>query len=301
VPERERAQCDRVLGILGVGVVDADTPVFRADDAGVLRGDGCFESLLVADAAVGRVEQIDLHLARLARSAARLDLPAPPAAAWRGLIAEVLAAWAAPGEAVLRLVLTRGVEPDGEPTGFALMSPVPAKAVRQRDRGISVVTLGRGMPADAHEQAPWLLGGVKTLSYAINMAAQRHAAAGGADDVIFVTTDGVLLEGPTATVVWSAGGVWHTPPADDLGILDGTTVRAAFARLAAAGEAVAVARGTLADLRAADGVWLVSSIRLVAPVTTLDGRPCPVPADLTARLRVAATAGNSVATGAERT
>jgi 4-amino-4-deoxychorismate lyase len=292
---------DRVLGILGVGLVDADTPVFRADDAAVLRGDGCFESLLVVDAAGGRVEQIDLHLARLARSAARLDLPAPAPAAWRELIAAVLAAWGAPGEAVLRLVLTRGAETGGEPTGFAVMSPVPAKAVRQRDTGISVLTLGRGMPADAYAQAPWLLGGVKTLSYAINMAAVRHAAAAGADDVIFVTTDGQVLEAPTSTVVWSTGGVWHTPPADELGILEGTTVRAAFGRLEAGGEPVAVTRGTVEDLRAADGLWLVSSIRLVAPVTALDGRPCRVSADLTARLRVAATAGKSVATGAERT
>jgi 4-amino-4-deoxychorismate lyase len=292
---------DRVLGILGVGLVDADTPVFRADDAAVLRGDGCFESLLVVDAAAGRVEQIDLHLARLARSAARLDLPAPRPSAWRELIGSVLAAWAAPGEAVLRLVLTRGAEAGGEPTGFAVMSPVPAKAVRQRETGISVVTLSRGMPADAYAQAPWLLGGVKTLSYAINMAAVRHAAAAGADDVIFVTTDGQVLEAPTSTVVWSTGGGWHTPPADELGILEGTTVRAAFARLAAGGEPVAVTRGTVEDLRAADGLWLVSSIRLVAPVFALDGRPRPVSPDLTARLRVAATAGNSVATGAERT
>jgi 4-amino-4-deoxychorismate lyase len=291
---------DRVLGILGVGLVDAATPLFRADDAGVLRGDGCFESLRVADASTGAVDQVDLHLARLGRSAARLDLPAPDPGRWRELIAAVLAAWGTPGEAVLRLVLTRGSQ-DGAPMGFALMSPVPAKALRQRHAGISVVTLSRGVPADAYEHAPWLLGGVKTLSYAVNMAAQRHAAAIGADDVIFVSTDGQLLEGPTATVVWAAGGVLHTPPPDDLGILDGTTVRAAFARLEASGQAVAVTRGTVEDLRTADGVWLVSSIRLVAVVTTIDGRPCRISTDLTSRLRFAAAAGKSVATGAART
>jgi 4-amino-4-deoxychorismate lyase len=293
---------DRILGILGIGLVDAATPVFRADDPGVLRGDGCFETLRVADAGAGEVDQIDLHLARLARSAARLDLPVPDPAAWRELIATVLAAWTAPGEVVLRLVLARGAEDvGGAPTGLALLSPVPARSLRQRDSGISVVTLSRGVPADAYEHAPWLLGGVKTLSYAVNMAAQRHAAAVGADDVIFVSTDGQLLEGPTATVVWAAGGVLHTPPPGDLGILDGTTVRAAFTRLEASGQAVAVSRGTVEDLRQADGVWLMSSIRLVAAVTSLDGRPCRVSADLTSRLRFAATASKSVATGAERT
>ena len=38
------------------------------------------------------------------------------------------------------------------------------------------------------------------------MAAQRHAHAIGADDVVFTSLEGQLLEGPTSTVVWAAGG-----------------------------------------------------------------------------------------------
>ena len=37
----------------------------------------------------------------------------------------------------------------------------------------------------------------------------------------------------------------------------------------------------VADLETADGVWLVSSARGVAPVSTLNGRPRPVPDELT--------------------
>ena len=153
---------------------------------------------------------------------------------------------------------------------MAVLSAVPAETLRQRTEGISVVSLGLGVPADFRAQAPWLLGGAKTLSYAVNMAALRHAAARGADDVVFTSLEGQILEGPTSTVVWSAGGVLHTPP-PDTGILPGTTMARLFARAAAAGLPTAVTPGTVDDLHAADAVWLVSGVRAAATVHTLDG------------------------------
>ena len=107
-----------------------------------------------------------------------------------------------------------------------------------------MITLGLGVPADFRAAAPWLLGGAKTLSYAVNMAALRYAAAQGADDVVFVSLDGQVLEGPTSTVVWSTDGVLHTPP-PETGILPGTTMARLFARAAEAGRPTAVTPGTV--------------------------------------------------------
>ena len=36
---------DRVVAVLGRGVVPAETPILRADDLGALRGDGIFETM----------------------------------------------------------------------------------------------------------------------------------------------------------------------------------------------------------------------------------------------------------------
>src|SRR5256885_16920390 len=63
---------DRVVAVLGRGVVPAETPILRADDLGALRGDGIFETMHVR---AGRPWLVDEHLTRMARSAARLELP----------------------------------------------------------------------------------------------------------------------------------------------------------------------------------------------------------------------------------
>jgi 4-amino-4-deoxychorismate lyase len=247
----------------------ADEPVVSAFDMGLVRGDGVFETVAVT---AGGMPHLAAHLERLARSATMLELTDPGEVAWQALTGAVLGRWPADVDGVCRLILTRGLGTGTPPTALAILSAVPAEVVRQRTQGISVVTLGLGVPADFRAHAPWLLGGAKTLSYALNMAALRHAAAQGADDVVFVSLDGQILEGPTSTVVWSAGGVLHTPPLDT-GILPGTTMARLFARAAEVGRPTAVTPGTVKDLHAADAVWLVSGVRAAATVHTLDGIP----------------------------
>src|SRR5687767_2844389 len=61
-----------VLAVLGVGVVDSDEAVVRADDAGLTRGDGCFEGCRILPD--GTVDKPDAHFARLGRSAAAMGI-----------------------------------------------------------------------------------------------------------------------------------------------------------------------------------------------------------------------------------
>jgi 4-amino-4-deoxychorismate lyase len=260
--------------------VPANQPVVTAFDQGLGRGDGVFESVDVVD---GRTPHLAAHLVRLARSARLLELADPGETAWRALVDCVLADWSPAVEGVCRLFLTRGLGEGMPPTALALLSAVPAEVVRQREQGISVISLGLGVPAGFRAGAPWLLGGAKTLSYAVNMAAVRHAHAQGTDDVVFTSIEGQLLEGPTSTVVWAAHGRLHTPPLET-GILEGTTMTRLFARAAEAGWPTAVTPGTVDDLHAADAVWLVSGVRGAAKVHTLDGKRRG-DAGLTARIR----------------
>jgi 4-amino-4-deoxychorismate lyase len=260
--------------------VPGDQPVVTAFDQGLGRGDGVFESVLVTG---GTTPHLDAHLARMARSAALMALPDPGPEAWRALVAAVLEDWPAGLDGACRLFLTRGLGEGLPPTALALLAPLTADVLHQRSAGVAVVSLGLGVPAAYRASAPWLLGGAKTLSYAVNMAALRHAHATGADDVVFTSLEGRLLEGPTSTVVWAAGGTLHTPPLDT-GILPGTTMARLFARAADDGWPTATTPGTVPDLHAADAVWLVSGIRGAAVVHTLDGVPRG-DAGLTTRVR----------------
>jgi 4-amino-4-deoxychorismate lyase len=247
--------------------VGPDEPVVTAFDQGLGRGDGVFESVLVTG---GKTPHLDAHLARLHRSARIMQLTDPGDDAVRALVAATVADWPADVDGVCRVFLTRGLGEGTPPTLLVLLAAVPAETLRQRDEGVSVVSLSLGIPADFRATAPWLLGGAKTLSYAVNMAAQRHAHAAGADDVVFTSLEGRLLEGPTSTVVWAAEGRLHTPPVDT-GILAGTTQARLFTRAEDDGWATSVTPGTVEDLQAADAVWLLSGIRGAAPVTRLDG------------------------------
>ena len=254
------------LAVLGRGLVDPAAPVLRADDLGVQRGDGVFETARVAN---GRVFKLGLHLRRLRRSADLLRLAAPADDEWRALVAQAVGASGA-CDALVKLVCTRGPVAGGPVTAFALVLPIPAETVRARENGIDVVTLTLGVSAAARESAPWLLGGAKTLSYAVNMASVREAEARGAHDAIWLASGGEVLEGPTSTVCWVADGHLRTPPTST-GILAGTTLTVVAAL--APPLTYEVVPATIDDLRAADEVMFLSSVRGVAGVRSIDGKP----------------------------
>lgn len=252
---------------VGGGRVTADAPLLHADDLAVLRGDGVFETLLVRD---GTARLLDGHLQRLARSAALMDLPTPNLDQWRSAVDTAVSGWTGDGEATLRLIYSRGRENGEAPTAFVMVTPLPARIAATRREGVSVLTLDRGLSLRGTEM-PWLLAGAKTLSYAVNMAALRYAARHGADDVIFLSSDGYVLEAPRATVVLVEPGRLITPPLTHP-ILRGTTQAALFDAAREAGYQCDYVPLRSADLAAAQDIWLVSSITLAARVHTLDGR-----------------------------
>lgn len=260
------------------GRCDPDRPGIFHDDLSVVRGDGIFETLLVRD---GKVCNLARHLTRFATGAERMELPPPSLAKWDATVNAALTAWVlANGEAegLMRLVYTRGRESapadSGHPeatTALVMILDVGPHAAAARAEGVAVCLLDRGYSVDFAARAPWQLIGVKTLSYAANMAALRHARAAGFDDVVYVSSDGEVLEGPRSSVVVVRGRELVTVPAE-AGILPGTTVAAIFALAQQQGWECRTASLTPDDLREADSVWLCSSVTIAARVTRINER-----------------------------
>jgi 4-amino-4-deoxychorismate lyase len=285
-------------------LADASKPQLMATDQGATRGDGVFESLLAVG---GRPRKLQAHLDRLAGSARVLELNIPREETWRRAIETAIREYrgqyghdtaGSPAtsagsehadELVVKLLVTRGVEGGAGPTCWVQASAPGAAGRRQRETGIDVVLLDRGYDSEVGERAPWLLLGAKTLSYAVNMAALRYAQHQGADDVIFTSVDGRVLEGPTSTVLLAhletsddgQGGVRTTrrliTPQLDSGILPGTSQGALFTAAKAAGWELGYGPLEPKDLLDADAVWLISSIRLLAPVNHIDGNEIGTP------------------------
>jgi 4-amino-4-deoxychorismate lyase len=279
------------LAVLGHGLVDPATPWLRADDEAVLRGRAAFETLRVY---AGRPFRLAVHLDRLGRSAEVLELAAADTAGLTGLV-EAALGHVGGVDAVLRLVWTPGAA-GGPPTGFALVTALPGGLDAMRGEGIALASLQLAIGATARQASPWLLAGVKSTSYAVNMAAQHEARKRGADDALFLSLEGIALECPTSNVWFVEGGALHTP-ALELGILAGVTRDTLLAAAGDMGLDVEEGAYPRERLAAAAEVFTSSSVREVMPVVRLDGavvgdgRPGHVAAQMQAALRAAAGAG----------
>lgn len=239
-------------------------------DSVVTHGDGIFETVLVRD---GTPIDLAEHCQRLTFSGVVTGILSPEPAEWQPVVDALLATRgaatstpvASPGadEAMLRLTVTRSG------ARFATLGPVPTQVVQQRG-GIAVILA----PDPFAREAPYGQTLAKSLSYATNLAVRRWAADRGADDVIFTAPSGTISESPTATVVLAVGDRLITPAAP--GVLPPVTA----ARLSPLSRPV-----TAQDLYAADGIYLVSALRLAAPVLELDGRRRAHDPALTQRLQ----------------
>jgi branched-chain amino acid aminotransferase len=226
-------------------IAPSEESMISITDEGLLRGDGAFEVVRLYG---GRPFGMADHLSRLRRSCEGLRLETDVVALEREI--DALLTELGPVDALLRLVLTRGGR------RIAIVEPMPSHPETAR-----VATV---------EYAPnRILDTLKTLSYAANMLAGRLAKERGADEALFVTPHGRVLEGPTWTFFWARDGKLFTPPLEDR-ILHSIT-RAHLLEVTDTEERIT----TTDDLASLDEAFIASSVREVLPIAAIDDRELP--------------------------
>lgn len=257
---------------------DPARPLICADDLAATRGDGVFEAIGVF---AGVPLALGAHLGRLGLSMTAVGLAPWDATVIAEGVLDAIERHPAVPELLVKVYVSHGPD-DGRAWAWIHARP-NADHRSARHHGLSVVLLDRGVPRGAGTGAPWMLAGVKSLSYAAPRAALREASRRGADDAVYVSGDGYLLEGPASTLILLHDDEFSTPdPAD--GALAGTTQARLFAGLAGQGRRAVVRSVRREELTTADAAWLCSSGRLLAPIRAVDGRPVDGSAAATAAL-----------------
>jgi branched-chain amino acid aminotransferase len=280
------------------GHVWVDGQLFRAGerhlsafDRAFQLGDGVFETLR---ARAGRPTELTEHVARLARSADGLAIPLPADVREQltAAIATLLAAEGLDGpngDASIRITVSRGtyfgrglLPPDEHPAPTIVVQawpvgPIPAGHL---EHGLHVI-------ASAVRRDPENpLAALKTTSRADYVYARVEAREAGADDALFLTTDGFLSEATSANVFLVRAGELATPSLA-CAILAGTTRGWILRWAVAAGLRIAETWLTTSDLAEADEAFLSSSVAGILPVTRFAGAPIGrgVPGPWTLRVR----------------
>ena len=170
---------------------DPAQAMLPVNDAGVVVGNGIFESLRVSEAGVFAVTR---HLDRLTRSARALGLPDPDHASVREGIAAVVDARSYPFGKV-RITYTGGPGPLGSAAPYGPASlVVAAEATEAPTEATDVVTA----PWTRNEQGALI--GVKSTSYAENVRALAYATERAATEAILVNTAGNVCEGTGSNI-----------------------------------------------------------------------------------------------------
>ncbi|CAN5295152.1 aminotransferase class IV [soil metagenome] len=245
-------------GALGRDEAIAISPANR----GLTLGDGLFETIAVFN---GIAVWLDDHLDRLMGGAAviGLDIARQDVA---GGVTQCLAQ-AGRVRGILRITVTRGAGGRGlaaSAMAATLLVTLAPWTGGMLFREATLITAR----VRRNEHSPVSL--IKSLSYLDNILAAREAAEAGADDALMLNTAGRAACSTIANVFLIEDGGLVTPPPSE-GVLAGIARRKVMDAARELGLNLEEAPLAVQRVSSAQGIFLTNSLRLMRPVTSLDG------------------------------
>ncbi|MCS3918091.1 aminotransferase class IV [Fervidibacter sacchari] len=242
-------------------------------DFGFLYGVGLFETFRTWR---GRLVGLERHLSRLMKDATNLGWQLPPTL-------ETLTDWVlrtlkanksliAEGKDVrVRITVTPGtVDPakgwwdfaSAEPTVVIHVTPLPPDFDSRNERGWTAVLAPWRRPKD------FPLWQIKATTYFANVLARRHARSKGADEALWLNTDGNLTEGTATNLfVICDGEIWTPPPEE--GLLPGVARSLVIELAASLGFSVIERPIPLSTLSRAEEAFLTNAVIGLVPLTKI--------------------------------
>ena len=246
-------------------------------DRGFLFGDAVYEVIAVLG---GAMIDNDLHMARLERSLAELNIPMPMPLAQIETIQAELIARNGMIEGTVYLQVSRGeadrdflYSPDLAPTLIAFTQARKLTDTKGQTEGVAV---------DLAPDPRWARRDIKTVMLLGQVMSKTEARAHRFDDVWLVGDDGFVTEGASSTafIVTREGHI--RTRANSQAILPGCTRRALLRLCEEEGVSIEEKPFTPEEAKVAAEAFLTSSSAFVMPVIRIgdatigDGRPGPL-------------------------
>jgi branched-chain amino acid aminotransferase len=241
----------------------------EATDYGYLYGSAIYETLRTYHS---RPFALGDHLDRLARGAERAGFGTLPLAAMERAMKD-LASRRSPEESYLRLTVSPGAQfpgwsrpPEGPVRWTAFAGPLAPHVAAVYERGVRCVVASRPR---------WNPGGfIPAVKFAANpelRLARLEAEEAGAYEAILMNTEGFVAECSSSNLFIVMERRVVTPDLGS-GILDGVTRQTVLHLTERAGLPAQERSVTLAELLAADEVFLASTLKEIVPVVAVDDR-----------------------------
>jgi D-alanine transaminase len=240
------------------------------DDRGFLFGDGVYEVTRAVD---GVLFEWEAHLNRLKDGLAGLEMGDGVAERTDTLLETAQQLLTrndlSNGPAIVYVQITRGAAcrthqfpPPGTPPTVYMSATSFTPAAAGQAEGVAAIT---------QPDLRWGRCDLKTVNLLPNVLAKQHAVVAGATEALLVR-EGVLTEGSHSNAFALIGGKLRTHPASPR-ILGGITRQIVLRLAAEAGLPVEETPIQVAELGAAEEIFLTGTTTDVLPIRQLDSRP----------------------------
>ncbi|KKK38406.1 D-alanine aminotransferase [Mesobacillus campisalis] len=245
-------------------IVERKAAAVDIEDRGYQFGDGIYEVIRIYNGLMFTAEE---HLQRLDESAASIGIEIPYAREDLQIKLESLIAHNGVRFGTVYLQFTRGNAPRKHPFP---VGAAPTFVAYTREAGRPEEKLQSGVKTILIEDIRWLRCDIKSLNLLGNLLANQKAAEAGCDEAI-QHRDGKVTEGSHSNVSIVKGGTVITHPANNY-ILNGISRRVMLEICRKEGIPVEERVFSVAELEAADEVFLTGTTIEVMPVIEHDGR-----------------------------